>query len=275
MPRFIEKLDTAARRNHSLLCVGLDPWGPSLPIPDVAAFNRAIIEATGDCVCAFKPNIAFYEASGLEGMRALEQTIKAVPDGIPVILDAKRGDIGNTSAAYAKAAFEVWGADAVTVNPYGGGDSLAPFLAYQDKGVIIWCRSSNPGAADLQGRTLSGADGARLLYEAVAERANAWNVHGNVGLVVGATAHIELQRVRALCPDMPLLIPGIGAQGGDLDASVRSGVDRHGMHAIINSGRQVLYASRGAGYAQAARKAAMGLRDAINATRQAMGFRWS
>ena len=274
MSRFIDRLDDAARGNRSLLGINLDPWAPSMPIEDIAAFNRAIIDATHDLVCVFKPNSAFYEAGGIDGLRALQDTIEAAhAKGIPVILDAKRGDIANSSVAYAKAAFEVWGADAVTVNPYGGADSLEPFLAYEDRGVFVWCRSSNPGGSDLQALEIGGTGGP--LYEHVATAAAGWNTRGNVGLVVGATAPDELARVRALAPAMPILVPGVGAQGGDLAASVRNGVDAQGRRAVIAVGRQVLYASKGADYAQAARAEAERLRDAINAELDAMGMGWS
>ena len=274
MSRFIDRLDDTARANRSLLGLNLDPWAPSMPVADIAAFNRAIIDATHDLVCVFKPNSAFYEAAGLDGLRALQDTVEAAhAKGIPVILDAKRGDIANTSVAYAKAAFEVWGADAMTVNAYGGGDSLEPFLAYEDRGVFVWCRSSNPGGADLQALETSG--NGRPLYEQVAIAAAGWNTRGNVGLVVGATAPDELARVRALAPGMPILVPGVGAQGGDLAASVRRGVDADGRRAVIAVGRQVLYASKGAGYAKAARAEAERLRGAINAELDAMGLGWS
>ena len=272
MSRFADRLDDAARRNQSLLCVGLDPWPPSMPVDDIATFTCAIIEATADLVCAFKPNSAFYEAEGIDGLRALEQTIAAAKArGVPVILDAKRGDIGSTAKAYAKAAFEAWDADAVTVSPYLGGDSIEPFLAYEDRGVIVLCRTSNVGAGDFQ--SLAVGDGAPL-YEQVAQRAKEWNVKGNVGLVVGATYPEELERVRAICPDMPILIPGLGTQGGDLEASVRAGLDASGMRGVFNSSRDIIYASKGPDYAGAARKAALELRDAINAARAAMGHAW-
>lgn len=256
---FVEKLIAAAKKNGSLLCVGLDPDPALMAVKEVAAFNRAIIEATQDLVCAYKPNLAFYEALGMPGLEALRKTIDAIPRDIPVIGDCKRGDVGNTAAAYAKAMFEVWGFDAVTVHPYIGWDSVEPFAKYKDKGVFIVCRTSNPGEGDFQRlSTLAGAPSeARPLYERVALATRRWNTNGNLGLVVGATHPDELRKVRALCPDMPLLIPGVGAQGGDLAAAVRDGVDRQGQLAVINSSRQVLYASKGADFAEAARKVAM------------------
>ena len=265
---FQEKLTAAMRRNQSLLCVGLDVDLDLMGERSVVRFCKNIIEATADLVCAYKPNWAFYEALGLEGMEALMQLRELVPDHIPLIADVKRGDIGNTSSLGARAVFDVFGADAMTANPFGGRDALEPYAAYGDKGVFVWCRSSNPGAADFQSLRVQRDDGStRFLYEVVAEKVRDWNVNGNFGLVVGATFPDELKRVRDLCPAMPILIPGVGTQGGDLEASVRNGVDVQGFGAVINVGRQVLYASRSEDYAGAARAAALRLRDAINAAR--------
>ncbi len=275
MDSFVERLDSAMTRNRSLLCVGLDPWPPSMPIDDIAAFNRAIIDATADLVCAYKPNFAFYEAEGIAGLEALRQTIEAAPDGVPVLLDAKRGDLGNTAIAYAKAAFEVWGADAVTVNPYQGRDALQPFLDYADRGVFILTRTSNPGSAEFQDRRVRGPAGERPLYEEVAGQACAWNDNGNVGLVVGATVPEELARVRSIAGSMPVLVPGVGAQGGDLEASVRNGTDANGRRALISASRSVLYASSGRDFADAARAEALRLRDAINAELDRMERGWT
>lgn len=257
---FTAKLLAASRGNRSLLCVGLDPDPQLMPQSDVFTFNKAIIDATSDLVCAYKPNLAFYEALGLGGLEAMKRTLEYIPKHIPVIGDAKRGDIGNTARAYARALFEVFGFDAITVNPYLGHDSLEPFLSHPDKGIFILCKTSNPGAADFQ----EARCGRRYLYELVAQKARAWNTSGNVGLVVGATYPEELRRVRQLCPEMPLLIPGIGAQGGDLALTVRYGVDGRGERAIINSSRQILYASTGDDFAQAARRQALKLRERIN-----------
>jgi orotidine-5'-phosphate decarboxylase len=258
---FVSRLLNASRINRSLLCVGLDPDPAKLPVKDVFEFNRAIIDATSDLVCCYKPNLAFYEAMGIRGLQALKKTVNYIPKEIPVIGDAKRGDIGNTAAAYAKALFDYYKFDAVTVNPYMGYDSVKPFLDYKNKGIFVLCRTSNSSASDFQ--DLVDNSGMKL-YQAVALRAGDWNKGGNVGLVVGATYPEELKEIRKLCPDMPLLIPGIGVQGGDLELSVRYGVDADKEKAIIVAARQVLYASKGADYAQAARKAAMGLRDAVN-----------
>ena len=262
MATFEEKLLAASRRNDSLLCVGLDPDPELMPAgADVAAFNRAIVDATKDLVCAYKPNLGFYEARGIDGLRALEKTLAAIPDHVPVIGDAKRGDIGSTDRFYARAMFDTWGFDAVTVNPYLGADSIEPFTDYADRGVLILCRTSNPGAADLQSLIVHSPHGPVPLYEAVARKAHDWNGNRNVGLVVGATAPAELKRVRELCPDMPLLIVGIGPQGGGLATAVASGVDAHGEKAIMNSSRGITDASRGPDFAAAARRAALELRD--------------
>ncbi len=274
MNRFLAKLDATARRNRSLLCVGLDPWPPQMPVSDIAEFNRAIIEATQDLVCAFKPQMAFYEAQGLPGLKALEQTLAAMPSDIPVILDAKRGDIASSAQAYAKAVFEVWGVDAVTVNPYMGGDSLEPFLAYEDRGVLVLTRTSNPGGADFQDLQVPADGGAMPLYQYVAHQALRWNTKGNVGLIAGATYPQELGELRAICPEMAILVPGIGSQEGALEASVRSGVDGNGRRVIISSSRQVIYASQGTDYPEAARRTAEALRGQINATLEAMGYPW-
>jgi len=258
---FVSRLLNASRRNRSLLCVGLDPDPARLPVKDIFEFNKAIIDATADLVCCYKPNLAFYEALGIRGLQALKKTVAYMPRDIPVIGDAKRGDIGNTAAAYAKALFEYYKFDAVTVNPYLGYDSVKPFLDYRNKGIFVLCRTSNSSACDFQ--DLVDNFGMKF-YQTVALRAGDWNKGGNIGLVVGATYPEELKEIRKLCPGMPLLIPGIGAQAGDLELSVRYGVDAAKEMAIIVAARQVLYASKGADYAQAARKAALELRDSIN-----------
>lgn len=281
MSKFNDRLNAAANRNRSLVCVGIDPWRPLMPIDDFATFTKAIIEATSDLVCAYKPNYAFFEAEGLYGLHALEATMKAIPNNVPVILDAKRGDIGSTATAYAKAAFEAWGADAITLNPYMGGDTIEPFLAYEDRGVFILTRTSNPGGRDFEelpiayADSVSGAYGhARPLYEHVTERAVEWNTRGNIGLVVGATAPDELKRIREIAATLPILIPGIGTQGGDLEASIRNGVDANGLSAIVNASRSVIFASKGLDFADAARTAAEKLRSEINIEREKLGFRW-
>ena len=261
--KFTDKLLNASRKNKSWLCIGLDPDPELMPGTDVVEFNKAIIEATSDLVCAYKPNLAFYEALGANGLGALGKTVKQIPSDIPVIGDAKRGDIGNTARAYARALFSVWGFDAATVSPYLGFDSIEPFVSYEGKGIFILCRTSNKGAMDFQSLTTNGSP----LYEIVAHKATEWNTHGNIGLVVGATYPAELKRVRTICPDMPLLIPGVGAQGGDLASAVSYGMDAKGENAIINVSRQILYASRRKDFAEAARTVAEKIRSQINGYR--------
>lgn len=263
---FNEKLLEATRKNNSLLCVGIDPDPTLMPDIDIVEFNHQIIEATKDLVCAYKPNFAFFEALGIKGFTILEQTLRHIPSNIPVIADAKRSDIGNTARKYAHALFEVFGFDAATVNPYLGRDSIDPFTDHTNKGVFILCSTSNSGATDFQQlQCRAGTIKETIpLFELVAIKALEWNVHGNIGLVVGATQPRSLKRVRAICPDMPLLIPGVGAQRGDLASAVVNGVDTQGKKAIINSSRQVLYASKGKDFPSAARFEASKLRTRIN-----------
>lgn len=264
---FREKLVEASRRNRSLLCVGLDPDPSLLKGKPVVTFLQAITEATQDLVCAYKPNLAFFEALGTGGMQTLLEALRGVPAHIPIIADAKRADIASTSRFYARALFDVYDFDAATVNPYLGYDSVEPFLEHEDRGVFLLCRTSNPGADDIQSLRLG--DG-RPLFEVVAELANRWNTGGNLGLVVGATWAEELKRIRAICPGMPILVPGVGAQGGDLAEALRVGLDAQGEGVIVNSSRQVLYASPGDDFARAARRAALSLRDEINRQRDAV-----
>ncbi len=262
---FKSKLLEAAGRNQSLVCIGLDPDPGLMPAMDILEFNRAIVDATLDLVCAYKPNLAFYEAQGTKGLAALEKTVAHIAGRVPVIGDAKRGDIGHTAGAYARALFEVFGFDAATVNPYMGFDAVQPFLSYRDRGVFILCRTSNPGAADFQDLACTAAGGGRpvRLYRVVAEKAREWDQADNVGLVVGATHPEEILEVRQVCPGMPLLVPGIGAQGGNLDLAVRYAAGTGGG-ALFASSRQVLYASTGTDFDRAAREAADSLRREIN-----------
>lgn len=262
---FIEKLTKVSRKNKSLLCIGLDPDQGRMPDKvSIFEFNKAIIEATAGLVCAYKLNLAFYEALGNEGLDALKQTVSYIPDEIPTIGDAKRGDIGNTARAYARSIFDNFNFDATTVNPYLGFDSVEPFIQYREKGVFILCRTSNAGAGDFQDLRAEVKGSYHPLFEIVAMKVSQWNKHGNLGLVVGATYPEELKLIRQSHPDIPLLIPGIGAQGGDLASAIRYGVDSQGEKAIINSSRQIIYASPGKDFAQAARRAATELRDQIN-----------
>lgn len=274
MRSFMDRLRDRWERADSLLCVGLDPEPEKFPDafaghPDaVFAFCRDIADACAEYACAFKPQIAHFAALGAE--EALHMLIVHLqlryPD-IPVILDAKRGDIGSTAQRYALEAFERYGADAVTANPYLGGDSLAPLLGYADRGVVILCRTSNPGASDLQDLpVLDPNGGVRPLYQRVAEKAaREWNGHRNCALVVGATWPEQLREVRAIVgDDMPLLVPGVGAQGGDVAQVVGNGANRDGTGLMISASRALLYASRGEDYADAAATAARTLRDEIN-----------
>ncbi len=277
MPSYLERLERAAAVNESLVCVGLDPEPSRLPVSDAAEFNRAIVDATRDLVCAYKPNLSFYEAMGLPGLQTLASTIDYIRQAAPAVLligDAKRGDIGPSAAAYARAMFQVWDFDAVTVNPWGGADAVLPFLEDDTRGVFLWCRGSNPGAADLQDLTVVSSYGNIPVYEHLAQAAMDWNQRGNLGLVVGATVPEQLAAVRKTCPDLPLLIPGVGAQGGDLAAAIRNGIDHRGRRAIINASRSIIYASAGPDYAAAAGRAAADLRDAINALLDAEGKGW-
>jgi len=273
---FRDKLDAAWKRSDGLLCIGLDPDPALMPIGDVAAFNIAIIEATSDLVCAYKPNVAFYEALGPErGYEALRKTLAAIPPHIVKLADAKRGDVPNTARAYASAIFDDLGFDACTVNPYVGQDATEPWVERPDKGAFVLCRTSNPGAADLQDLPVRTVQGDRPLFEIVAERARAWDRHGNIGLVVGATYPAEMRRLREICPDMPFLAPGVGAQQGALAESVRAGLDVRGRGLLINASRSVTYASKSADFAAAARSEALRLRDEINRERAAVAETWT
>ena len=267
---FINKLSAAWASNNSLLCVGLDPDVARLPVqlrnePDgIFRFCKAIIDATADLACSFKPQIAYFSALGAEAQ--LEQVcayLRATYPHIPLILDAKRGDIGATASQYAREAFDRYGVDAVTVNPYMGFDSVEPYLEWEDRGVIVLCRTSNPGGSDLQFLDVGG----QPLYQHVARLvADKWNRNGQCALVVGATFPEELAQVRAIVGDMPLLVPGVGAQGGDVEATVRSGKTSGGAGMMINSSRAILYAMArdGEDFAAAARRVALETRDAIN-----------
>lgn len=254
---YFEKLEARSRAIGSVVCVGLDPDYTKHRVEDVAGYNRAIIEATAPYAACFKPNIAFYEQWGLAGLRALEQTLAAIPDGIPVIGDVKRGDIGSTAAAYARAMFEQWNFDAVTLNPYLGRDSFEPFLAYQGRGFYMVCRTSNPGSADFQ-YVETGED--VRLYERVALTVTAWSPM--VGLVVGATAPEELRRIRTLVPRASLLVPGVGTQGGKPEDVVASAGVEPGT-IVVNASRSIYYAGEGSAFAEAAADAARTLRDQL------------
>lgn len=259
---FMQALRTRWQEKNTLLCVGLDPDPSRLPAGvGLFDFCRQVVDATAHDVCAFKPQIAHFAAQRAESvLEELIAYIHAAYPNLPVILDAKRGDIGSTAEFYAREAFERYQADAITVNPFMGRDAVEPYLAYANKGVIVLCRTSNPGGSDVQSLTVHG----RPLYQHLASVvAGEWNAHGNCALVVGATFPAELAQVRALVGDMPLLVPGIGAQGGDVTATVSAGCDVNGTGLMISSSRAILFASGGADFAQAAAEAARATRDAI------------
>ncbi len=270
---FSKMITNAWTNNKSMVCVGLDPDPAKIPhffsdsSESIFEFNKAIIDATSDLVCAYKLQIAYYSAYGLE-----DQLLKSIEyihehaKWVPAILDSKRGDIGSTAQMYAKEAFVRYNADAVTANPFLGLDSLKPFLDHEDKGVFVLCRTSNPGGSQLQ--DFPSPDNPLYLHIArTAEKS--WNYNNNVGLVAGATYPEELQQIRSLVPTMPLLIPGIGFQGGDLESSVTAGIDEDGMGIIINSSRGIIYAGKDADFAEKSRAATLDLRDKINAVIEA------
>lgn len=288
---FFEHLEQVQEKNNSLVCVGLDVDLEKIPPHILRAkriggekssssrfaesdtahsnniekvvfdFNKAIIDATKDIVCAYKPNIAFYEALGIEGLRSLKKTVDYIHSfDIPVIVDAKRNDIGNTATAYAKGIFDFFGFDATTINPYMGEDSVTPFLEYNDKGIIILARTSNPGGNDFQDLICEG----KPFFHHIIEKCLEWNKNENVAFVVGATNPEELKIARELAIDSTFLIPGIGAQGGDIEATIRNGIRKDGKGVIINSSRGIIYASNGEDFADAARRETLNLQSEIN-----------
>jgi orotidine-5'-phosphate decarboxylase len=272
---FIEMLEAAERQNQSMLCVGLDPEPGKFPEKYRGDANRifefcaAIVDATADLAIAFKPQIAYFAANRAEEqLERLLKHIRNVAPHVPVILDSKRGDIGATAQQYAIEAFERYGADAVTLSPFMGFDSVTPYLKYHGKGAFLLCRTSNPGGDDLQNQRLASVDGQPLLYEHIASLAQGpWNVNGQLGLVVGATYPAEIERVRVVAPNLPLLIPGVGAQGGDAVATVKAGW-RPGSPIAVNSSRAILYASPGEDFAAAARREAIKTRDMLESARR-------
>ena len=283
---FLDKLRAAERQNDSMLCVGLDPDPAKFPAAfkgdarKIFDFCAAIVDATADVAMAFKPQIAYFAAHRAEDqLEQLMEHMRRTAPQVPIILDAKRGDIGSTAEQYAIEAFERYGADAVTLSPFMGFDSVQPYLKYHGKGAFLLCRTSNPGGDDLQNQRLSSVEGEPLLYEHIARLAQGpWNLNGQLGLVVGATYPAEIERVRAVAPTLPLLIPGVGAQGGDAVATVKAGWrgikaaagvpgDTHAP-IIVNSSRAILYASQGADFAQAARLEAIKTRDVLRAAKQ-------
>jgi orotidine-5'-phosphate decarboxylase len=271
---FAEKLHQASQSNNSLLCIGLDPDPARIPphlgsgAHAVVAFNKAIIRATQDIACAYKPNLGFYMAYGHDGIRALQETRRAIPDHIPAILDAKVGDIDVTSNGYARGYFGEMGFDAVTAQPYLGLDGLEPLLAWKDRCVFILAKTSNPGSGDLQDLKLASTDPERTVYEHVASRTAEWQGRfGTCGLVAGATYPQEVESIRSLAPDVPMLIPGVGSQGGNLEATVKAATSHGSGPIAINASRSIIYAGEGLEYIGAVRQAALELRDQINAAR--------
>ena len=288
MTTFLDMLGAAEQRNQSLLCVGLDPDITRLPEPyqgnagKIYDFCAAIVDATADLALAYKSQIAYFAAARAEEqLERLVQHIRRAAPHVPVILDSKRGDIGSTAEQYAIEAFERYGCDAVTLSPFMGADSFAPYLKRHGKGAFLLCRTSNAGGNDLQAQRLQSINGQPLLYEHIAQQAHAeWNSNGQLGLVVGATYPQELARVRQLAPSLPLLIPGVGAQGGDAAATVQAAwrgsasggagaTITSSAFAIVNSSRAILYASSQADFAQAARAAALATRDTLRQAQQA------
>ena len=276
---FLDMLARAERQNASMLCVGLDPEPTKFPdrikgdSNKIYDFCAAIVDATADVVNSFKPQIAYFAAHRAEGqLERLMEHMRRVAPHVPIILDAKRGDIGSTAQQYAIEAFERYGADAVTLSPFMGWDSVAPYLKYHGKGAFLLCRTSNPGGDDLQSQRLASVEGQPLMYEHIAQLAQgSWNLNGQLGLVVGATYPKEIERVRELAPTLPLLIPGVGAQGGDAVATVKAGLRVSGEQTtgpiIVNSSRAILYASKGDDFAEAARRVALQTRETLQAAR--------
>jgi orotidine-5'-phosphate decarboxylase len=271
---FLDRLRGAERGNGSMLCVGLDPEPSRFPgalkgdAGRIYDFCARIVDATADLVISFKPQIAYFAAHRAEDqLEKLMEHMRRNAPHVPVILDAKRGDIGSTAEQYAREAFERYGADAVTLSPFMGFDSVQPYLKFQDKGAFLLCRTSNPGGDDLQNQRLSSVPGRPLLYEHVARLAQGpWNLNGQLGLVVGATYPAEIERVRQVAPTLPLLIPGVGAQGGDAVATVKAGW-RPDAPIVVNSSRAILYASGGDDFADAARREALRTRDLLQAAK--------
>ena len=271
---FLDKLRAAEQQNQSMLCVGLDPEPARFPgklkgdSSKIYDFCAAIVDATADLVMSFKPQIAYFAAHRAEDqLERLMAYMHSTASHVPIILDAKRGDIGSTAEQYAVEAFERYGADAVTLSPFMGFDSVAPYLKRHGKGAFLLCRTSNPGGDDLQNQRLASVAGQPLLYEHIAHLAQgAWNLNGQLGLVVGATYPLEIERVRAVAPTLPLLIPGVGAQGGDAVATVRAGW-RANAPIIVNSSRAILYASNSDDFAAAARREALNTRQVLQAAR--------
>ena len=263
-----EKLDAAAIKTNSFVCVGLDPSIERAPINDIAAFNRAIIDATKDVVSAFKPQFAYYEAMGIKGFKILENTIRHIRDVAPnhiIIGDGKRGDISTTATAYARAMYEIWDVDIATIYAYQGSDSVEPFLKHSGRGVYIVCRTSNPSSRDIQDLIVHDANGQARVFDRMADMADRWSKTQNVGIVAGATFPDDLHTLRIRHPELHFLIPGVGAQGGEVEQTTKAGMNEQGRGFLVNSSRGIIYASNDPlDFERAARRAAELLRDQIN-----------
>ena len=268
MKTMFEKLDAAAIKMNSFVCVGLDPSIERAPINDIVAFNRAIIDATKDAVSAFKPQFAYYEAMGIKGFKILEKTIRHIRDVAPnhiIIGDGKRGDISTTATAYASAMYEMWDVDIATIYAYQGSDSVEPFLNHPGRGVYIVCRTSNPSSRDIQDLIVDDANGQTRVFDRMADMADRWSETQNVGIVAGATFPDDLQALRTRHPELHFLIPGVGAQGGEVEQTTRAGMNEHGRGFLVNSSRGIIYASSDPlVFEREARRAAELLRDQIN-----------
>lgn len=268
LKNFKEKLSSNYKLNNSILCIGLDPDLNLMPLSDITTFNKIIIDSTKNFACAYKPNLSFYEALGSLGIKALENTINYIRETAPdklIIGDGKRGDIGSTNKKYAEAFFEKWGFDAITVNPFAGQDSFEPFIEYKDKGIFLWCKSSNPNSEEFQNKKIIHHNQTIKFYEWIAIRANKWNKNNNIALIVGATYPKELKEIRNISPDLPILIPGIGAQSGDIKKVIDSTINTNTPNILISASRSILYASKNKlDYAIKSHEAAKSLNNQIN-----------
>ena len=268
MPYFVDFLEETVNQKKSLICVGLDPHPDQMQVDDLYEFCESIVTEVSPYVSAIKPNLAFFEAFGIQGLKTLEKVVKFVREINPELIligDAKRGDISSSMERYAKSIFEQWDFDAATVNPFAGRDSIDPFLQYEDKGVFVWCKSSNPDGYQFQNIGDTTRNGNGKVYEMIAREANDWNFNKNVGLVVGATYPNELESIRQISPDIPILVPGIGSQDGDLHASIVGGISPSRYNLIISSSRSIIYASDNpVDYGMAAGMAAKKLKNQVN-----------
>jgi len=270
LKNFKEKLSFNYNKNKSILCIGLDPDLNLMPVSNITIFNKEIIDATKDFACAYKPNLSFYEALGSNGIKSLEETLEYIRKNAPgklIIGDGKRGDIGSTNKKYAEAFFKTWGFDAITVNPFAGQESFEPFIEYKDKGIFLWCKSSNAKSEEFQNKKIIHNDKTMKFYEWIAKRANKWNKHNNIALIVGATYPKELKEIRDISPKLPMLIPGIGAQKGSIEKVITASINpsENEPNIMISASRSILYASNNkSDYPEKAQKVAKSLNDQIN-----------